>query len=473
VVRRRLAAAAALVAASLGACTTVGPNYKLPAQAVVNAPAAKAGFRGAVGGEVVSAPPPDHWWRLYDDPRLDALVEQALANNTDLRVAEANLERSQSLVEAAKAARQPDFVVGLGTSETQRSAEAYVHPGAIPVRGLYDAGVAVSYDLDLFGRLRRGVEAASADAEAAQAARDLARVNVAAETVRAYAEVCDTGAELAAAERMLQVQAEGAQLVQRMATGGRDITVSVARQDELVDQIRATMPALRARQSRALFRLATLEGRPAGEFDQSLAACREPPRMRAPLPVGDGAGLLRRRPDVRAAERRLAAATARIGVETAALYPTVQLGGSIGSTGALQDFASGLTRRYSIGPTMSWHANLNVPRARIAAAGAAAKAELARFDGAVLGALQETETALDVYAQDLDRQADLESRRAHAEKLAQAAHDLQRGGRAGALTVLDADRTVVAADQALAANRSQITQDQIAVFLALGGGWQQ
>jgi NodT family efflux transporter outer membrane factor (OMF) lipoprotein len=469
--RTRRAAAVGVAALGLSACAAVGPNYALPTKALVKAPAAQGPFSAAHGAAVVLQDPPDHWWRLYDDERLDGLVEQALAANTDLRVADVNLERAQSLLEAAKAAREPDLTINLGASETERSAEQYVHQGPIPVRALYDSGVAVSYDLDLFGRLRRGIEAASAQTEAIQAARDLARVNVAAETVRAYADVCDAGAELAATERLLQLQRQGAALVRRMAQGGREISVNVARQEVLEDQLRATTPALKARQARALYRLATLAGRPPETFDATLADCRTSLQITAPLPVGDGAGLLRRRPDVRAAERRLAAATADIGVETAALYPTVTLGASIGSTGAIKDIGSPLTHRYSIGPAISWRLNQSVPRARIAAADAQAKAELARFDGVVLNALQETESSLTVYARDLDRQQDLEAGREHALKLSKAAHQLQAGGRMGAIAVLEADRAVVSADQALAANRSQISQDQIAVFLALGGGW--
>lgn len=461
---------AALLASALAGCT-VGPDYKLPSAALVNAPAAQGPF-SAQTKAVTSAPLPDHWWRLYNDARLDALVEQNLAANTDLRVAAATLEHSQALLKAAKAAREPDIAIGLGTNETERSAEQYVHNGPIPERGLYDIGISVSYDLDLFGRLQRGVEAANAQTEVAQAARDLARVNVAAQTVLAYAEVCNAGAELAVTQQLLQLQARSVTLTRRMAEGGRTIPIDVVRQEQQQDQLRATVPAFKARQNRALYRLAVLAGRPPEQFDASLADCHAPLQMTAPLPVGDGASLLKRRPDVRAAERRLAAATAQIGVETAGLYPTVQLGASLGSTGALKDFASPLTQRYSAGPVIAWHLNQSVPRARIAAANADAKAELARFDSVVLKALEETESALTVYTRDLDRQSALDTSLAHARKLADAAHQMQTDGRSNAIATLVADRTVIAADQTLAANRSQIAQDQIAVFLALGGGWQ-
>jgi NodT family efflux transporter outer membrane factor (OMF) lipoprotein len=464
-------AAAALVGLTLSGCV-VGPKYRVPASALVNAPAAKAPFKSADTPAFALQDPPDHWWRLYRDPTLDRLVEQALAANTDLRVAEANLERSEALLKEARAARQPDVTVNFGTTETERSASQYVHKGPIKTAGLYDTGLAVSYDLDLFGRLRRGVEAASAETEAFQAARDLARVNVAAETVRAYAEVCDAGWETAAVERVIELQRQRSALFRRIAQGGRDIEVSVSGQQAQEDQLRAGLPALSARQTNALYRLAVLAGRPPGTFDPALKDCRTPLEVGAPLPVGDGASLLRRRPDVRVAERRLAAATADIGVEMAALYPSVTFGASIGSTGPLAAFDGPLTRRFSVGPAISWKLNQSVPRAKVEAARAEAKAELARFDGAVLNALQETETALTAYTRDLDREADLKAGREKAAQVAAAAHRLQAGGRVGAIGALDADRAVAAADQTLATVRSQISQDQIAVFLALGGGWE-
>jgi NodT family efflux transporter outer membrane factor (OMF) lipoprotein len=462
--------AATLVLAAAG-CAEVGPNYRTPPSAEINAPAAQKPFVSAASPAFSQADPPDGWWRLYQDATLDRLIGETMGANTDLRVAAANLERAEAMLSEARAARQPDAVVNFNTNYTERSAEAYVHPGPIPATPLYDAGIAVSYDLDLFGRLKRGVETAGDQVEAAQAARDLVRVNIAAETARAYAEACDAGHELAVARRLIGLQQQSAALTRRLARAGRDIDVSVTRQEQQVDTLRASVPGLEARQTAALYRLATLAGRAPAEFEPQLASCDTPLRLAQALPVGDGAALLKRRPDIRAAERRLAASTAEIGVATAALYPTITLGASLGSTGAVKTFASPLTERYSIGPGVSWRLNQSVPRARIAEANAEAKADLARFDGAVLTALRETETALTAYSHDLDREAVQRSARDRAEQVADAAHRLEAGGRMGSLAVIDADRTQAAAEQALATTESQISQDQIAVFLALGGGW--
>jgi len=189
------------------------------------------------------------------------------------------------------------------------------------------------------------------------------------------------------------------------------------------------------------------------------------------MPVGNGASLLRRRPDIRAAERRLAASTVEIGVETASLYPDIKLGGSLGSTGLVTDIFTAPTNRFGIGLAISWQLNQSAARARIAAAQAEARANLARFDGEVLRALRETESALNVYTHDLEREANLREVSQLADRAAADARRLRVEGRAGDLAVLDADRSVAAANQALAAQTSQVSIDQVGVFLALGGGW--
>jgi outer membrane protein TolC len=188
--------------------------------------------------------------------------------------------------------------------------------------------------------------------------------------------------------------------------------------------------------------------------------------------VGDGAALLRRRPDVRAAERRLAAATAEIGVATAGLYPDVKLGASIGSTGAAADFLKRATNFYGGGPEVSWALNRSAARARIAESQAASTAELARFDGVVLVALRDVEISLDTYGHDLERRQNLMAARDQAASALKDARRLQAAGRTGALSTLDAERTLAATESALAASRAQIALDQVAVFLALGGGWE-
>jgi len=230
---------------------------------------------------------------------------------------------------------------------------------------------------------------------------------------------------------------------------------------------------MEAGQRNAVYRIATLMGRVPAAFDHTLLACNTPLALRAELPTGDGQSLLKRRPDVRAAERRLAAATARVGVATAALYPDIKLGASLGSTGATADLLSPLTNRFGIGPLISWDLHRSTVRARIAQSEAQTRANLAAFDGTVLTALREVESALTNYAADLERLAELKTASDNAVRVSDRTAALRRGGKLGGLVALDAQRNRITAQQAVAAVQTDINRDQIGLFLALGGGWSE
>jgi outer membrane protein, multidrug efflux system len=306
---------------------------------------------------------PSEWWRLYDSAQLDELVTAALVANTDLRIAQASLERSAALLRGARVARQPTAEVNFDPGFQQLSSESYLHSGTLSPTGLYDTGVSVSYELDLFGRLKRGVEAAKADDEAVKAAYDLTKVTVAAETARAYADVCNAGEELEVTRRSLQLQVQSTETTRRLVEAGRTSNLDLTRSSGQVAQVRANIPTLEAQRMNALYRLAALTGKPPAEYPRSVESCATAPRLQQPLPVGDATALLRRRPDVREAERELAAATARIGVATADLYPRVTLGASVGSTGATEDLLTTPTNRFGIGLAIHWQANQSRSRA--------------------------------------------------------------------------------------------------------------
>jgi outer membrane protein TolC len=191
-----------------------------------------------------------------------------------------------------------------------------------------------------------------------------------------------------------------------------------------------------------------------------------------PLPIGDGSALLKRRPDIREAERQLAAATAEIGVATAQLYPNITLGLAAGSLGVHSDVLTSPTNYWQVGPILTWQANQSAARARIAGANAQAKLALAHFDGTVLTALNEAESALSTYQHDLRQEASARAARDEAAKAARDVARLEVGGRATALDLIDAQRTLASAEQSLAQLESAISEDQVAVFLALGGGWE-
>jgi NodT family efflux transporter outer membrane factor (OMF) lipoprotein len=464
-------AALAIVAAALGACA-VGPNYRVPEQALVNSPAANAAFVGA--GEdpsVTTDAVPQSWWRLYDDPALDALIASALAANTDLRIASGALARSEALLEEARTLRQPNIAIDAGVERSQVAGEDYLLRIRPPESSDYKASITVGYDLDLFGAIRRGIEEASADRDAVLAARDLVRVNVVAETARAWVDICGAGLELASAEEILRTQRASFELTERLRSAGRATELDATRARQVLRQQESTLPVFEAAQRNAVFRLAVLTGRTPAEFDEASARCASPPRLQQPLPIGDGTALLKRRPDVRRAERQLAAATAAIGVATADLYPDVRLGLSLGSLGVIRDFLTAPTNFWNIGSILHWQANQSAARARIAAADAGAVIALANFDGVVLRSLEDVESALNTYVHDLRRETSVAAARDEARKAADDALRLQAAGRADAFAVVDAQRTLASVDQELARVRVAIAADQIAVFLALGGGW--
>lgn len=458
-----------LAAASLLTVAAAGPNYVRPA----TPPSAAGPFLSAPAAPVTAAEPEGAWWRLYQDPVLDRLVADALAANTDLRVAVANLDKARASLREARSDRLPQTNIGAGATYG-RSPEGQRAPGAKREDWSFDAGLSVGYEVDLFGRVSRAVEAARGDAQAAEAARDAVRVAIAAETARAYADASSAAERLEVAERTLGLLDQTVTLTGKRFEAGRTSRLDVSRASALREQQRATLSPLRAQRDAALFRLATLTGRAPADLPADVGQRKTTLRLDRAIPVGDGRGLLARRPDVREAERRLAAETARIGVATADLYPRISLGGSIGSTGpSLGDMFGGGLLRWLVGPLLSWNfPNQEAGRAKIAQARASTQAALAGFDGTVLGALQETETALSTYAHELDRRQALREAANQAQIAANISRAQLREGRADFLTVLDAERTSAAADADLAESDARVANAQVDLFRALGGGWQ-
>lgn len=465
---RRSLSLVSLAALALSACTTVGPDHVAPATPATAQNAFLSADYGAVAGEAL----PDRWWQLYQDPMLDRLVGEALAANKDIAVATASLAAARAALRGARSDRLPATGIGAGASYG-RTPDAARAPGQDAEGGSFDAGFDVAYELDLFGRVRRGVEAARADVGAAAAARDVTRVAIAAETARAYADIQSAGQRLEVARRTVALLDQTVSLTGKRFEAGRTSRLDVARATALRDQQRALVPTLEAIRDSARFRLATLTGRTPAELPE-IPLTGETPSLDRPIPVGDGRALLARRPDIREAERRLAAATARIGVATADLYPRITLGGSIGATASsLGNLFTGGAVGWLLGPLLNWSFPNQEPiRARIDGAEADAQAALARFDGAVLRALEETETALSAYAHEIERRRALHSARDEAEVAARISRAQLREGRADFLVVLDAERTLADAEFELAVSDARIVERQVDLFRALGGGWQ-
>lgn len=454
---------------ALGACT-VGPDYVRPAQPG----AAAAGFAEVAKTNVASsAPLPDQWWRLYDDPVVDRLIAEALTHNSDIRTAAANLLRARAILSEQRSARLPSTDVDASYMRSRTSAQNSPTGSAFE-SDFFSVGFDASYEIDMFGGVGRAIEAARGDAAAAAAELDAARVSVAAETARAYANACSNAAQRAVALETARLQQQTLNLTNTLFTAGRGTRRDVRRADVLLASTQAQVPGFEAERRASLYALAALTGRPPEQVDTDADQCVSPPRVRAIMPVGDGAALLTRRPDVRAAERTLAADTARVGVATADLYPSIRLLGSIGlGSDKLGDLGKGSSFSWSLGPLISWSfPNQTAARARVRQASATADASLARFDGAVLTALKEVEQALARYAGALDRQAAL----ARAERSSSDAANLSKlrfdFGADSFLLLIEAERDRANTRAALADADAAVADAQISLFKALGGGWE-
>ncbi len=459
--------------AALCGCA-VGPDYKRPLNSTIDRPSANSGFVEGARPAFAQDELTGDWWRLYRDPTLDGLIEQALVANTDLRVAAASIARAEAGADIAKAAQFPTTTLEANPTFTRLSPQEQLLPNVdINPQGLYSLGGGLSYQVDLFGQIRRAIESAKADVVAAHEAYDVTRITIVAETAKAYADVCSAGRQIAIAERSVALQTRSTQLTRELFQTGRGISLDVTRAKALEDRVRASIPPLDANQKVALYRLTVLTGRPPEEFPISVARCADEPRLGQPVPIGDGAALVARRPDIRRAEAIFHATTAQVGVAIADLYPKVTLGLTAVSVGPNAAFLQYSTLKYSAGPLITWEfPNRLVAEAHIRGAKADVEVAFAQFDGAVLAALREVESALVVYARDLDERKLLTASRGQAAIAADDAEKLFRAGSTNYLTVLDANLALITADQSLATLDGKIVDDQITLFLALGGGWE-
>jgi NodT family efflux transporter outer membrane factor (OMF) lipoprotein len=459
-----------LLLCSLAACR-VGPDYRPP-----NAPEGADSPLVSLDKSAESSElPPDDWWQLYQDATLDSLLQEAFAANADLAVAQANLQAARAVSAAARAGRYPQTEVaaaGIRGRDAVTDEILELTGRRSQTIWLLDDVFQVAYEVDLFGRVSRSIEASAATTQAQAAARDSLKVVVAAETARAYAEVCALGEQIEVQRHSLQIVTREADITVNRHDAGANSEFDVVRAQGLVAQTASSVPPFEGQRQAALFQLTAVLGRTPVHAPDVLA-CVTPLHLAALIPVGDGAALLKRRPDVRQAERQLAAATARIGIATADLYPKINLLGFYGAVGTnFPDLGAERGLTWGVGPSISWSfPNQAIPRARVAQAKANTAAALANFDSVVLTALKEVEQALALYGAALNRRQSLAEAQTQARRGFQMANDQFLAGSVSNLDLLTAEQTLIGADEAVAASDAILVQDQIAVFKALGGGW--
>ncbi len=454
------------VAATLAACA-VGPDYHRPV--VQTAPTFIEAEPALYSTDDTVGP----FWGQFNDDLLNGLVIESLAANHDLRIALAHLQQARTLRTQAKLDLLPTVTSAGGYTHQQYPAVESFGEGTLQ-QSYYNAGFDATWELDLFGRVRRGVEAARAQVEGQEATLRDAQVSVTAEVARTYFELRGEQAELAVLQRNAANQQQTVDLTNSLLDAGRGTELDTSRAKAQLDTTLATIPPLRAAVEKSIHRLSVLTGR---EPD-ALAAVLAPPGTLPQLPrmaaVGDPAGLLRRRPDIRVAERQLAASTAQIGVAVGDLFPKVTFTGNFGfAAGDLAALGSSPTKTFLIGPSISWPAfDLGRVRARIAGARAGADADLAAYQQTVLKALEETENALVTHARARDRLVQLTAAAQESDTAAQIARARYEGGLVGFLDVLDAERAQLQAQDQLAQSRTDAATSLIAVYKALGGGWE-
>lgn len=464
-----------LVAALLLAGCAVGPDYQRPASTL------DAGFVAA-GAKSANAQPTAadiaSFWRGFNDATLSALVDRALAANGDVRIAQARLQEARANQGEADALARPGL--GLSSDVTRSVRPITQQPGASRSERtgtVYDASFIANWELDFFGRYRRGSEAAAALVEAGEAGIGAAHTAVAAEVARNYLELRGLQQRLQVTEASLVNQREALKITQARLDAGRGTQLDLARATSLVAGTEASLPALQTAIERTVFRLATLTARPPRALLAELQAPAPLPGLPvtdlSTLPLGTPEQWLQRRPDLIAAERQLAAATANIGVAKSELFPRVSLSGLLGLNAAtFSNLGKSESGVYSLGVGLTWTPfDLGQIRSRIAATEARAQASLASYEQTVATALEETEGAFSSYTRNAQRAERLDVAARSAEEASQLARQRYDAGVTDFLAVLDAEREVLS-------NRDQLVQAQVgtatalvSVYRALGGGW--
>lgn len=463
--------ALALASAALVGGCAVGPDFKAPIAPGAGAQFARAEPAPAAAQTTAQAEPDAAFWRQFQDPQLTQLVERALGDNQDLQVALARLDGAQALLRESRFDQLPTVTMS-GRAAQQKLSESEAFYGPRSQRS-YTAGLAASWEIDVFGRVRRSIEARHADLRADAADLAALQVAIAAQVAGSYADLRGWQQRLALAQANAANQQDTLRLVQLRLAHGSGTEFDLARAQAQLEATRSRIPALQAQIAMAQHRLAVLTG----QVPEALIAALDAPAALPQLPLaidpGTPAGLLRRRPDVAVAEARLHAATARIGVATADLFPRLSLGGLLGST-ALHggSLFEGASARSSVFLGVDWSfLDVGRVRARIAASEAGAQAALAQYQQAVLLALEDTENALVRLQRTRSEDAHLAraaEQRQRAEQLAQRRYQL---GSVGLYEVLDAQRDLYAAQDAAADSRARGLRAAVALYQALAGGW--
>lgn len=456
-----------LSAAVLAACA-VGPEYRAPQVA------APQQFISAENAKFASTETEREFWKSFNDPLLNDLIEQALASNHDIRIAATRLREARALRGETRLDLAPTITASGGYTDSRASMrQAPPASGVARDQDYYDAGFDAFWELDFFGRVRRGVEASSAELAAAEAGVYNTQVSITAEVARNYFELRGFQHRLEVAQRNAANQSESLRITGARLDAGRGTRLDTSRASAQLSATLATIPDLEAAATRSILRLGVLTGHSPETLVAQLSEARALPPLPTTHAIGTPEALLRRRPDIRIAERELAAATARIGIAVGDLFPRISFVGRWGFDASdSADLGNSGSEVFAFGPSIQWAAfDLGRVRQRIRQREAATDGALARYEQTVLRALEETDASLTDYTKALAKHEHLQNSATASAEAATLARARFENGAADFLTVLDAERSVLEAEDQLARSETQTATALLATYKALGGGF--
>jgi len=411
------------------------------------------------------------WWEEFNDAQLLKLVELALVNNLDVRIAYANLLEARSISQAIASDRVPSIDVNGSYSRNVYSQT--LQTNSVRAEDAYQSGFDALWELDLFGKISSRINSQIQQEQAVEANLQQIYVTVAAEVAKNYLALRGAQYRLNIAERNAKNQSETYQLTENILEAGGASALDVSRAKTQLSLTRSRIPPLKAEIAAIINSLSVLTGQVPNALQSSLSASQALPSLPMTVAVGNANDLLNRRADIRAAERYLAASVSDYNIAVSELFPTVNLIGSLGFISTnLSTFGSSALAG-SIGPSISWQLfDRNRLHAQVDQADARSQAAMARYEKTVLMALEETQTALSNFAHEEDRRYQLQQAAASAKQSAQMAKDRFDNGYDNFLDVLDAERTLLEAEDSLANSEITSALGLITIYKSLGGGWQ-
>jgi multidrug efflux system outer membrane protein len=458
----------AMVSAVLLAACAVGPDYHRPQVATPDQ------FVGVDATQVSTQDVERDFWKQFNDEQLNELIERALVANHDIRIATSRLREARALRGQARLDLAPTVTASSGYTKT-RASDRQLGPlqNVDREQDFYDSGFDAFWELDFFGRVRRGVEASTAQMQSAEASVYATQVSVTAEVARNYFELRGAQQQLAVARRNADNQSETVRITTARQDAGRGTQLDSSRAQAQLSATLATIPDLESAVTRSMLRLGVLTGQQPEAVLPQLSAARPLPTLPVAHDIGTPELLLRRRPDIRVAERNLAASTAQIGIAVGDLFPRITFLGRWGFDAVnSSDLGNTSTESFSFGPSISWAAfDLGRVRQKIQQREAAADGALAKYEQTVLQALEETDASLTAYSKAIVKQQHLQASASASQEAAKLARARYENGVADFLQVLDAERTVLAAEDQLARSETQTATALLATYKALGGGF--